>query len=119
LPAGADGTGKGMSALIDNPPAKLTLASLKSFIYKSKSEGLVAPIWNGKPCKDEDCAEGFKREIIDGNSYLFKCEKCKSISLKFIEYHSPQAVLNLQMKLKHINEGIDSGEQKFLSGRLT
>jgi hypothetical protein len=97
---------KGIELLIDDPPAKLTLTALKSFIRQTKI-GDIQKKWSGVDC--DECIEGLVYEKIDGYNYVFRCVKCKSYNVESYPYHTPEEVFNLTSRIDRIKDG-DKGE---------
>ena len=83
----------GIKLIINDPPAKLTLSRLKSFINQVKPEQGISD-WTGAACTDERCNRGLISENINGNSTLFRCTKCNSSKLMFIADHTQENVYN-------------------------
>jgi hypothetical protein len=83
---------KGMSLMTEDPPAKLTLKSLKYFINQTKNDGEKTPDWDGSPCYRKNCEEGLVYEKLEGYSYAFRCKSCDSHRMKILPYHTEENV---------------------------
>ena len=87
--------------MTEDPPAKLNLKHIKSFISivkNKKSEG-VKSAWNGTKCSNPDCIDGLIPTKINGLSYPFKCPVCRSYDCKSYQWYTRQNVEALEQKL--------------------
>ena len=88
--------------MTEDPPAKLNLKHIKSFISIVKNRGIdgVQASWNGVECSEPDCIDGLIYTKHGGNSYVWKCTKCKSYDCKSYPWFTSENVEALEQKLK-------------------
>ena len=87
--------------MTEDPPAKLNLKHIKSFISIVKNRGIdgVQASWNGVECSEPDCIEGLIMTIHGGNSYVWKCPKCRSYNCKSYPWYTRENIEALEQKL--------------------
>jgi len=87
--------------MIRKPPSKLTKAAVVNAISMSKKDqGFVsASPWNGAPCSETDCIDGLVITKHRGNSYIWKCQSCRSYNNKNYAWFTPENVDDLERKL--------------------
>ena len=70
---------KALDKMADDPPPKLNLKHLKSFISIVKNEGAEfnTSSWNGAECSEEDCINGLIHTTHRGNSYCWRFPRAK------------------------------------------
>ena len=105
---------KGMEHIIEDPPNKLTLSVLKSHISQTKI-GETTRKWNGNPCDAEGCSMGCVSVIRACQSFVFRCNKCRSYNVKSYPYNTPENIFALENRLKEIKKGVDGGNSIFVN----
>ena len=87
--------------MTEDPPAKLNLKHIKSFISIVKNRGIdgTQSSWNGKECSEPDCIDGLVMTKHGGNSYVWKCPVCRSYDCKSYPWFNRENVEALEQKL--------------------
>ena len=83
--------------MVEDPPQKLNLKHIRSFLSIAKSKDGVATDWSGKECSH--CERGLIFTNHFGYSFVWRCRYCRSSNLKF-QYHTEDNVYNLVEKMK-------------------
>ena len=73
------------------PPNKLTLAVILHQVNNLQPKVGISD-WSGKECIDENCNRGLISEQIGVYGVLFRCLRCDSSRLKWINDYTPENI---------------------------
>jgi hypothetical protein len=87
--------------ICSSPPNKLTLAAILHYVGELKPKTECSD-WDGTECNIEGCNRGLISEQIGVYSVLFRCLKCDSSKLRWINDHTTENIMNEQQKHKPV-----------------
>jgi len=95
--------------IIDDPPNKLTLKAIRSFINIAKNKDSDGNMnrWNGTECGE--CENGLIHTKHFGYDFVWRCMACKSYDAVY-PFYTGENVAYLEAKLK--NQGYTNAEEK-------
>ena len=96
---------KAFDLMADDPPVKLNLKHIRSFIGIAKgTTGEATGKWNGAECTDPECDQGLIPININGNKTSMRCTRCNSYDMPKMMPYTQKNVDWLRRKYEEIDE---------------